>query len=298
MTDETTEQSAEERIAAKFGFPGQTQTGPEVITTPETTVEEAEPTTADIEWDGEKYTVPLKLKDAFMRNEDYTRKTQELADQRRVLDQNRELMTRAQLDGQFQESVADEVRQLSVIDAYLSQASKLDWRNMSMEQMFKQRLEIDQVKEQRVAIKESIDGKRVKHQEEMKSKLSELRAKSRELAAKSIPNFSEETEKSIRGYAASEGLSDAEIDNVLLDPRSAKVLWKASQFDKVRAGTAKAVEATTKVVRPGATSEKMPEAVRAKLDMRKAMAKAETSGDKARIIEERLTRSSIFNKGH
>ena len=294
MTDET-EQSAEERIAAKFGFPGQTQTEPE---TPEAveTVAEAEPTEAEIEWGGEKFTIPLKLKDAFLKNEDYTKKTMELAEQRKALDQNRELMTRAQIDAAFQESIAPEKNQLSVIDAYLSQASKIDWSRMSMEQMFKQRLEIDQVKEQRATLKESVDGKRAKFQQDMQTKLSELKAHSRELAAKSIPNYNEETERSIRSYAATEGLSESEIDSVLLDPRSAKVLWKASQFDKVKAGTARAVAAAERVVRPGVASEKMPEAVRAKLEMRKAMAKATTSGQKAQLIEQRLV--GVFSKGH
>jgi len=295
MTDETPEQSAEDRIAAKFGFPGQTQTEPETQEAAET-VAEAEPTEAEIEWGGEKFTIPIKLKDAFLKNEDYTQKTQELAEQRKALDQNRELMTRAQMDSAFRESIAAETNQLSVIDAYLSQASKIDWSRMSMEQMFKQRLEIDQVKEQRAALKETIEGKRSKFSEDMKTKLSELRAKSRELAAKSIPNFNEETEKSIRSYAATEGLSEAEIDSVLLDPRSAKVLWKASQFDKVKAGTVKAVAAAEKVVRPGASTEKMPAEVRAKLDMRKAMAKATTSGQKAQLIEQRLV--GVFSKGH
>ena len=295
MTDETPEQSAEERIAAKFGFPGQTQTEPE---TPEAveTVAEAEPTEAEIEWGGEKFTIPLKLKDAFLKNEDYTKKTMELAEQRKALDQNRELMTRAQIDAAFQESIAPEKNQLSVIDAYLSQASKIDWSRMSMEQMFKQRLEIDQVKEQRATLKESVDGKRAKFQQDMQTKLSELKAHSRELAAKSIPNYNEETERSIRSYAATEGLSESEIDSVLLDPRSAKVLWKASQFDKVKAGTARAVAAAERVVRPGVASEKMPEAVRAKLEMRKAMAKATTSGQKAQLIEQRLV--GVFSKGH
>jgi hypothetical protein len=118
--------------------------------------------------------------------------------------------------------------------------------------------------------------------------LSELRTKSRELAAKSISGYSEETEKSIYAYAKTEGLSETEIDSVLLDPRSAKVLWKAMQFDKVRAGTAKAVDSATKVVKPGATHEKMPQQVVDKLNFNKAIRKAATSGEKANLIEGRL----------
>src|SRR6185437_2626655 len=104
MTDETPEQSAEDRIAAKFGFPGQTQTEPETQEAAET-VAEAEPTEAEIEWGGEKFTIPIKLKDAFLKNEDYTQKTQELAEQRRILEQNRESIARANADFEFQQSI-------------------------------------------------------------------------------------------------------------------------------------------------------------------------------------------------
>jgi hypothetical protein len=129
----------------------------------------------------------------------------------------------------------------------------------------------------------------------MKSKFSELRTRSRELAAKSIPGFTEETEKSIRSHAMTHGLSEQEIDNVLLDPRSAKILWEASQFAKVKAGTQNAVATTTKVVKPGASNERMPQAVVDKLNYRKAISKAVTSGDKARLIEGRL--EGLFNRG-
>jgi hypothetical protein len=304
VTPKAIQEKLADRFEKQFGLPapGSSVIEPEAEPAADALVleapEEGAPVsdTAEVEWDGAKYTIPSPLKDAFEKASDYTRKTQELADQRRAVDQSRELMTRAQMDSQFQQSITDENRELAVIDAYLSQASKLNWANMSTDQMMRQRIEVDQVRDRRDELLKSVSAKRDQFQSKMQETLSQLRAKAREIAAKSIPNFSEETEKGIKQYAISEGLSEAETDNVLLDPRSAKILWKASQYDKVKAGTAKAVTQATKAVRPGVASERMPQDVRAKLEYAKAVKHAENSGDKARLIEERLAASPLFAK--
>ncbi|PYX62591.1 MAG: hypothetical protein DMG78_32990, partial [Acidobacteria bacterium] len=74
-----------------------------------------------------------------------------------------------------------------------------------------------------------------------------------------------------------------------------KIIWKAMQFDKVQAGVGKATTAAQKVVRPGAGSERMPQATADKLNFNKAMKQAKTSGEKARVIETRL--EGMFAKG-
>jgi hypothetical protein len=233
--------------------------------------------------------VPKGLKEAVMRTDDYTRKTQEVAEQRRSLDQMRELAQTRQLEAAFSDSISDERREISVIDAYLAQVSKLDWAQMSAEQMLRQRLEMDQIRDRKATLEKSVGEKRSKFTGDMQAKIQELRGKSKELASKSIPGFSEETEKGMRDYAKSEGLTEAEIDNVLLDPRSYKVIWKAMQFDKVKAGTQKVAAATERVLRPGAAGERMPAATAEKLNFQKAMkAAGNNSNAKARVIEQRL----------
>src|SRR5690242_17210740 len=44
----------------------------------------------DIEHDGRAYKIPAELKNAFLRNADYTRKTQALAESRRELESHRQ----------------------------------------------------------------------------------------------------------------------------------------------------------------------------------------------------------------
>ena len=54
---------------------------------PEGEAEESEPETTETEIDGVKYTIPAALKDSFLMQGDYTRKTQELAAERKALDE-------------------------------------------------------------------------------------------------------------------------------------------------------------------------------------------------------------------
>ena len=246
---------------------------------------------AELLWGDKAYKVPRELKDAFMRNDDYTRKTQELAEQRRGVDQIKALAQERMSAAAFADSIQAEQQEIAVIDAYLTQAGKMNWAGMNTEQMMRAKLELDTVKERRMLLQQAVDGKRTSFQEQLRTKMDELRSKSREMASKAIPNFSEETEKAMRSFARAEGLSDPEIDNVLLDPRSYKVVWKAMQFDKVQAGTGRAVAAATKaaVLKPGGTSERMPPEVRNRLEFGKAMKSAKTSGQKAQVIEQRLT---------
>ena len=291
VIDQATEQSMQEKIASKFGvtLDDQAETEVEAVT-------EGESDLAELDWEGQKVSVPKALKDAFMRNDDYTRKTQELSSQRQTLEQVRSIAEATKLDSAFASSVSAEQQQIAVIDAYLKQASQLDWSQMNTDQMLRHKVEIDNIKEQRASLAQSVADKRAQFQEHMKAKLSELRQKSRELASKSIEGFSEQTEKDMRAFASSQGLAEPEIDNVLLDPRSQTIIWKAMQFDKIKAGTGKAVDNVGKVLRPGAAENKMPKDVAAKLNFNKAMKQAVTSGQKASVIEQRL--AGVFAKGN
>jgi hypothetical protein len=281
VTDQASEQSVMERLASKFSAAEETETA-----TAE--VESEALDLAELEWDGAKYKVPVKLKDAFMKNDDYTKKTQELAEQRKNLDQVLTTAQQKQLASTFHESIQGETKELNVIDAYLAQATKVDWTQMSTDQMLRHKVELDQIKERRSDLQKAISEKQSKFQSDFQTNLSQLRSKARELASKSITDFSESTEKDMRAFAAAEGLGDREMDNVLLDARSFKIVWKAMQFDKIQKGTGKAAEAVGKVLKPGAASERMPAAKVNQLNFHKAMKSAKNSGQKAQVIETRL----------
>src|SRR4051812_34876614 len=53
------------------------------------------PDTFEVELDGQVHTLPAALKGAFLRQADYTRKTQELAEHRRALEADRQAVAQA-----------------------------------------------------------------------------------------------------------------------------------------------------------------------------------------------------------
>jgi len=275
-----------ERIASKFGFPSEDQAAePAAVSTEESNL-------ADLEWDGQVLKVPKSLKDGVMRNQDYTQKTQELASQRASLDQVRTLAEQRQLDAAFGESIQPEAQELHVIDAYLAQAQKVDWANMSTDQILRQKIELDQIKERRQALQQSITDKRAAFKADMDTKISDLRQKARYIASKEIKDFSEETEKGVKSFLGTQGLAEAEINNVLLDPRSYKIVWKAMQFDKL--SSKEATANVDKVLKGAPPSERMPAQVAAKLNFNKALKAAKETGSSARVasvIEDRMARA-------
>ncbi len=292
QTDQAPPQSVESRIANALGFASESEPVAQSMSDEPQLTDDG---FAEIDWEGTKIKVPPKMRDAFMKNEDYTRKTQELAEQRKGIDHVQELSKQRQLDMAFTDSIAAEQREIAVIEAYLQQAKSIDWSQMSTEQILRARVDLDNVKDRRTQLQEAITEKRTKFMDEVNTRIKELRGKSRELAAKTIDGFSEEAEKAVRAFAMAEGLTETEVDNVLLDPRSYKILWKASQFDKVKAGTVKVPDQTSRALKPGVAGQPMPAEVRQKLDYNKAIKGAKTSGDKARVIEQRL--EGIFSRG-
>src|ERR1700690_1115473 len=274
-----------ERVSAQFGIGGVAKGAPEPADVPRGTVDDE---LAELEWDGKTYNVPKNLKDAFMRNDDYTKKTQALSETRSGYEQMRALSEQRVLESRFSESIQGETQELAVIDAYLQQAAKMDWSAMNTEQIMRNKIELDSIKERKAALKEAIDQKRGKFDNEFKAKINELRSKSREIVSKSIQGYGEETEKAMRAFALAEGLTETEFDSISLDPRSFKIVYKAMQFDKVQANVGKATDAASKVIKPGAASERMPQDVRNKLEYNKALKGAKTSAQKATVIEGRL----------
>ena len=74
IDDQAPEQSLEEQIEAKVAarFGGTPEEQPAEEAAPEDIFE--------LDWEGEKYNLPAKLKSAFMMQKDYTQKTQETAE--------------------------------------------------------------------------------------------------------------------------------------------------------------------------------------------------------------------------
>lgn len=191
-----------------------------------------EPEVAEVEIDGEVYQVPQKIKDRFIHHADYTRKTQELAEARRVLASQEQAY---KLHQAFEQEVTQEKSQLAAVKAQLEQYKKLDWGSMDMEQFVRTKHQRDQLKELETDLEKQLEGKQSEFKKKVDSSLQEARDAGLKYVQQKVKGWNEEKGKDLIRYGVSEGYTSEELANVL-DPRLVVTLWKASQWDALQAG--------------------------------------------------------------
>lgn len=84
----------------------------------------------EIDFDGQRYAVPKPLKEAFLRNADYTRKTQEVSEQRKALEAERAAV---QQRAERERSNIKAYAELYSLDSQIEQYQKLDWDKLTQE---------------------------------------------------------------------------------------------------------------------------------------------------------------------
>jgi hypothetical protein len=246
--------------------------------------------TFELEFEGEKYALPKKLEKGFMQERDYTQKSQSLAEQRR----NTELMLEQARIGRMNEEFATETRQeqeqLRALDWALQQP--VDWSSMTTDEAFRRKLQLDQWKDEKSRIEKALGEKRQQFGQKVQEQFTKLRQQSLETISKRIPGWTDATAKQIREHALSEGYTDAELGSII-DPRHVTTLWKAQQYDALKA-KATPTPTTAKVVKT-TPSNPMPQQVKEKLAYRKALQKAPIgSQERKRAVEARA--ASIFSR--
>lgn len=83
-----------------------------------------EPEMFDYEEGGKKYRVPVDLKSHLLRQADYTRKTQEVAEAKRALEADREAATAWR---KAEETVRTKMGETAFLNAQLAEFDKIDW---------------------------------------------------------------------------------------------------------------------------------------------------------------------------
>ena len=270
--------------------PDQVPEQPEAISEAEVPAETA-PEFEEVEYNGKTYQVPPELKEAVIRQEDYTRKTQDLAQVRKLLEHSNEQIKVASLQNQFSKSVEPELNEIRQLDSQLSAYENVNWREIPAEDRTLHMLEMQRLEKARAAKLGEIELKRQQFDGNFKEQVKKLQAEAKKLLKERIPNWSEQTEKETRDWALSNGFTEDEI-NSIHDPRHAEILWKASQFDKVKL-TAKPAVAQAKAAKVSGTNP-MPQAVRDKLAFNKALKAATDPVSQARLVEQRV--GSLFAK--
>ena len=265
-------------------------------TTEEVTEEVAEETEEllDIEYDGVVYQVPPELKDALLRNSDYTQKTQAVAEQRKEVEMLQQQVETTQNEQRFITGIQPDLNNLGLLQAHVQQMEaglQQNLANMTSEQMFKTKIEIDGMKEQMNAFRQGLEVKYKEFEEAQKQSYHELLEQGAQSLKKAIPDWNEGKAQQVREFAVQQGFNQQEV-NSIIDPRYVKVLWAASQYEQLQAQAQPAAEQikSAPTIRTKSRNP-MPQDTRDKLDYKnKIQSKKLSARDKAKVIQDEMAR--------
>ena len=252
---------------------------------------EEEPTpTYRVKVGKEEVEVPLEeLLKGYSRTADYTKKTQELAKNRKVVEAERaKIQEASRLRDQYAE-------RLSVIEQMLNQTEKAEDLSVLKEtdpigyavKVAEQAEREKQLAAVRAERQRLAQQQQSEQQERLQAHLASEAAKLRE----AIPEMSDEikgdvVKREIRDFAKSIGFSDQELAAVY-DSRAVLTLYKAMQYDKLMKGkpeVTKKVNQAPKMLKPGTSTPEARETDQVK-KMRQQLRKSGNKNDAARLFE-------------
>lgn len=203
----------------------------------------------EVEYEGKKYALPPELKDAILRQADYTRKTQELAQTRQQAEQ-----TFAQQQARIEAERANiqAVARLTALDERLQQYAGVDWDSLSQsngELAQREFMKYQQLKDSRAQfvaqIQQHESQRAMQEQQETARQLQEAN----EVLSREIKGWSPDYAQSLREVAKSLGAKEEQL-NGIREPWIVKALHAQKVLAEMtkKAGTA-APAVTAKPVR-------------------------------------------------
>ena len=209
--------------AAELSQPALDQAQPEIGSDP--TADQSDNTDGDtqgvdpeafeeVEYEGKKYALPPELKDAILRQADYTRKTQELAQTRQQAEQ-----TFAQQQARIEAERANiqAVARLTALDERLQQYAGVDWDSLSQsngELAQREFMKYQQLKDSRTQfvaqIQQHESQRAMQEQQETARQLQEAN----EALSREIKGWSPDYAQSLREVAKSLGAKEEQLNGI------------------------------------------------------------------------------------
>jgi hypothetical protein len=188
----------------------------------------------EIEHDGEKYKIPKALKDAFLRQQDYTQKTQSVAEQRKEVEAHKaELQQREQVQRQ---NIA-EYAQAYALDEQLKQYAGIDWNALidsDPVQAMKFDRQMKDLQQRRDQVVASVTEKQRAQQFEQQQDTARRIESGRAVLEREIKGWSRgnDLDKSLQEYAVTLDVPD--LGKMILHaPILGVLINKAMQFDQL-----------------------------------------------------------------
>lgn len=259
---------------------------------PEEQPAEEIPTTYEFEWNGAKYQVPPELKElheGYLRTQDYTKKTQEVAEARRSADA---VIQQAKLAQALSTAAKDQREQLAALRAAERHFQTIDWNSLATENPIeaqKQFMAHSQIKDAISKTQAEIKEAEGKAFVELQAAQAKILEEANQVLSKEIKGWGPEKAQKLNSFAQQTyGFSAQELSNIS-DARVVKMLndalqWRELQQSKPQVQN-KAVQ-VSKTLKPNASDQKNPGLEKAAY--LKSLKGAKTDAERSRLIQAHL----------
>jgi hypothetical protein len=260
--------------------------------------ESEEDTLYAVRVDGAEYEVSLdELLKGYSRQSDYTKKTQEVANQRGELDQLAHQFTSevAQIQAERQQYIESlqSVLQGSMSD--LDHFATMDWQSLKESNPLEYVTKRDEYREAQdriSALQQEQSLVRQRQQEEETQLRTRTLSEEHNKLVEKMPEWGESSTKQqmatdLRDYASAQGFIQEEIES-LIDHRSLIVLHKAMMYDKLDSGNVRKRKVVNKpkVVRSGKGASKKQDVTRKRNAQMKRLQETGHVDDSVGLFEE------------
>lgn len=202
---------------------------------------------AEVDYEGERYKLPAKLKDALLRQSDYSRNMAELSTKRQTVEQLEKTYANAMAKIG---DVADAVAAVKLQQSALKEFEGVDWAKLETEDPLgftvkasKQQQAVSRLREAQGRLQQVVQAVKSAETEGLVAKREEMLKE----VARKIPKWGDEVGTAITQYAKSQGYALEEIGQ-WTDPRLVVMADKARRFDELQAR-----RQTIQPVKPGTT---------------------------------------------
>lgn len=195
----------------------------------------------EVDIDGEKFSIPEKVKHRVMADKDYRQKTQEISATRKQLEQ---LTAHASQVAQQAQQMAPYYAQLHQMDArveHLQRALQSPELAADILEFNRAQGELAVLLHHRTQFAQGLQAQSQRLSEQQKAIRSQKLALDAPKLYEAFPELkTPESQQKLTKMLADEGLSDEEIDYISYSTSAVKLAWKAHQYDQMVAEQAKA----------------------------------------------------------
>ena len=247
---------------------------------------------------GEEHTIPLdELLKGYSRHSDYTRKTQELSEQRRGMEQYHN-----QWNAEIQQIQAERQQYVNALQnvvensmGALDQFATVDWESLKNENPLEYITKRDEFRETQDKVRQAQFQQQQAHQaHQQESQRNHTRVLQEEHGklVEALPEWKEAESRQklgseIKAYALTQGYTSEEIGS-LVDHRSLMTLYKAMKFDKASSPDVvqKKVKNKPRVIRAGSPRTKSDAGKQKRTTQMKRLKQTGHVDDAANLLEE------------